>query len=222
MDIQNVNSNTSHQLQQQGELGKSEMGKNDFLQLLIAQMRHQDPINPLDSADFAAQLAQFNSVEQLINVNQGIESILESQEMMSMNFTHSMAASLAGKSVKALSDQVFLPAEGEIPIHFKLNRSAENVDLIIRASDGSEVRRVSMENLQAGDNSWIWDGRDQNGNRLGEGGYTVEIVDPEGDTGLGSLVYTEGVVEKVRFEDGGVFLIVNDLKIPISDVEEVG
>ncbi|MEX0773120.1 MAG: flagellar hook capping FlgD N-terminal domain-containing protein, partial [Balneolales bacterium] len=45
-----------------------EMGKEEFLQLLIAQMRHQDPLNPMEGTEFASQLAQFNSVEQLINV----------------------------------------------------------------------------------------------------------------------------------------------------------
>src|SRR6056297_2956203 len=72
-----------------------ELGKNEFLQLLVAQLQNQDPINPMEGTEFATQLAQFNSVEQLINMNSGIQNLTQMQEVMSNGLNNSLASSLA-------------------------------------------------------------------------------------------------------------------------------
>ena len=84
---------------------RNAMGQQEFLQLLVAQMKNQDPINPMDGTEFASQLAQFNSVEQLIGVNSALTDLQQSQNVMSAGLTNSMAASLTGKEVKALSNE---------------------------------------------------------------------------------------------------------------------
>ncbi len=96
------------------------MGKNEFLQLLVAQMKNQDPMNPLNSTQFATQLAQFNSVEQLINLNNGVQALTNSQNMMSTGLTNTMAASIAGKSVKAISDAVYHTSGKSTDLHYQL------------------------------------------------------------------------------------------------------
>lgn len=222
MDINSINSNTMSAFQNQNTAGKSEMGQDQFLQLLVAQMRNQDPINPVDGADFASQLAQFNSVEQLIDVNSGLKTLQSSQDIMSASLTNSMAATLTGKQVRALSNEVNLSAEGSSEINFKLRSAAEEVEIVIRDSSGTEVRRESLNSQPSGDSSWTWDGKNNSGERLGEGNYQVEVVAKNGDESVNSLVYIEGVANKVRFSGEGVFLSVNGIEIPIGDVEEVG
>ncbi|MEX2600511.1 MAG: flagellar hook capping FlgD N-terminal domain-containing protein [Balneolaceae bacterium] len=199
----------------------TELGQQEFLQLLIAQMRHQDPINPMDGTEFASQLAQFNSVEQLIGVNEGIETLRNSQELMSSSLTNSMAASLTGQSVKALSDQVYLEPAQSASVSYKLQNSASQLDIIVRGADGNEIRRETMAGAPAGENQWIWDGYNNSGERMGEGNYTVEVVASNEGAAVESLVYTEGIVDKVRFTGQGVLLTVNGVEIPIGDVEEV-
>jgi len=222
MDISNINSLTSMANNERTSGNKNNLGQQEFLQLLVAQMRNQDPINPLDGAEFASQLAQFNSVEQLINVNSGLSRLQSSQELMSSSLTNSMAASLTGKSVKALSNEIHLPSGGTSDINFKLNNSASEVEIIIRSENGSEIRRETLQGLASGDNSWQWDGRNDSGDRMADGNYTVEVKASNDGSRVDSLVYVEGTVDKVRYTGNGVFLSLNNIQVPIGDVEEVG
>lgn len=221
MEISNLaNLTQTHSSSQEGK-PNTQLGQQEFLQLLIAQMRHQDPINPLDGAEFASQLAQFNSVEQLIGVNERIETLQGSQELMSNSLTNSMAASLTGQSVKALSNQVHLEPAQSAAVTYKLQNAATQVDIVVRGADGNEIRRETLEGAPSGENQWIWDGYNSAGDRMADGNYTIEVVASNEGTSVDSLVYTEGTVDKVRFTGQGVLLSVNGVEIPIGDVEEV-
>jgi flagellar basal-body rod modification protein FlgD len=222
MNIQSINSITSAAVNQRGTENKGKLGQQEFLQLLVAQMRHQDPINPLDGAEFASQLAQFNSVEQLISVNGGIRELQQSQEMMSASLTNSMAASLTGKQVKALSNQVYLNPVEPADIKFELNNSANEVEIIVRSASGAEVRREVIQGAPSGENQWQWDGRNNMGDRMGEGQYSIEINASNEDGKVNSLMFIEGVATKVRYTGNGVYISVNNVLVPIGDVEEIG
>ncbi len=202
--------------------GKSELGQQEFMQLLVAQLQNQDPINPMDGAEFAAQLADFNSVEQLISVNNRLENLAISQDLMGASLTNSMAASLTGKQVRALSNELALSNTGGTDIKYKLNDSATEVEIIIRTKSGAEIRKETFTGIPSGDNSWNWDGLDSNGQRMGEGEYTVEVIAKNGENSVASLTFTEGYATKVRYTSQGVYLTVNGIDIPIGDVEEVG
>lgn len=221
MNIESINSLTSQAFTQRDTDNKNKLGQQEFLHLLVTQMRNQDPMNPLDGAEFAAQLAQFNTVEQLIGVNDELKMLKESHEMMSVSMVNSMATSLTGKNVKALSNQIYLSAEGASTIQYELNNSAQDVEIIIRNSSGNEVRREVLEGVPSGENSWAWDGRNDEGIDVSEGRYTVEIMAANEDSSVQSLVFTEGIAEKVRFQGDGVFIMVNNIPIPIGDVQEV-
>lgn len=220
MDVQGINPTLTQY--NSAPQGKGELGQQEFLQLLVAQLQNQDPVNPMDGAEFAAQLADFNSVEQLISVNKGLDNLALSQDLMGASLTNSMAASLTGKEVRALSNQISLSSEGNAEVNYKLNDSATNVEIIIRTESGAEVRRESLSGVPSGDNAWSWDGLDSNGQRMGEGEYTVEVVAKNGDNGVGALTFLEGFASKVRYTGQGVYLTVNGIDIPIGDVEEVG
>jgi flagellar basal-body rod modification protein FlgD len=220
MDVQGINPALT-QLSSAPQ-GKSQLGQQEFLQLLVAQLQNQDPVNPMDGAQFASQLAQFNSVEQLIGVNEGLGNLAISQDLMGASLTNSMAASLTGKEVRALSNKISLSSEGNAEINYKLNDSATDVEIVIRTASGAEVRRESLSGVPSGDNAWTWDGLDTNGQRMGEGEYTVEVIAKNGDNNVGALTFLEGFASKVRYTGQGVFLSVNGIDIPIGDVEEVG
>lgn len=223
MELHNINSQTATAFSKQDPVKKNEMGQQQFLQLLVSQMRHQDPINPLDGADFAAQLAQFNSVEQLINVNDGIKELQNSQETMSTGLTNSLAASLTGKNVKAVSDGVYLEAGGSTDIQYKLNNSASNVDIVIQDMNGREIRSESFQNVPAFSHAWTWDGKNNHGDRMPEGQYQVAVkASNDDDSNVDALSYIEGMATKVRYTGEGVKLTVNGVDVPIGDVEEIG
>lgn len=202
--------------------GKASLGKNDFLQLLVAQMKNQDPINPMDGTQFASQLAQFNSVEQLINLNEGMNLMAESQQMMNTGLSNTMASSLAGKSIRALSDKVALQPTGDADIQFKLNNVATSSRLTIKDAAGNVVRTQDLGNLGSGDHTWTWDGRSDSGSRVPEGTYSVSIEASNGDAKVDVLTFMEGTAEKVNYSGEGVRLLVNGVYIPLGDVETVG
>jgi len=83
------------------------LGKEDFLTLLIAQLKNQNPLRPMDDKDFIAQLAQFNSLEQLQALNQGMEALLELQQL-------GQASTLVGKSIVARLDGSGRTVEGTV------------------------------------------------------------------------------------------------------------
>lgn len=225
MDISGITSEMQQKTDRAGaaRTGNKNLGKDEFLQLLVAQMKNQDPINPMDGTQFAAQLAQFNSVEQLINLNSGMQALAESQQMMNSGLSNAMAASLAGKTVRALSDKVGLTAGSEAKVHFRLNSAAASVTLTVTDAAGNVVRTEKLENITGGDHSWVWDGRAENGTPLPEGTYSIK-VDAKGgdDSSVSALTFIEGIAERVHYSGHGVELVVNGVHIPIGDVEDIG
>ena len=85
-----------------GPADQGTLGKEDFLRLLVTQLRNQDPINPVKGEDFAAQLAQFSSVEQLQNINANLENNLEMDLLLNQALNNTLATTLIGNNVKAI------------------------------------------------------------------------------------------------------------------------
>lgn len=223
MNISNI-SNLSNQTGNSvsNDAGNPKLGKDEFLQLLVAQMKNQDPINPMDGTQFASQLAQFNSVEQLINLNDGMNALAQSQQMMSNGLSNTMAASLAGKTVRALSNQVAVGENGDTELQFRINDIATEVEITITDESGNTIRKETIENVGSGDHSWNWDGKSDAGNRVPKGIYSIRVDAKNGDDQVPSLTFIEGVAEKVHYSGNGVELKVDGIFIPLGDVEDIG
>ncbi|MBW1702547.1 MAG: flagellar hook assembly protein FlgD, partial [Deltaproteobacteria bacterium] len=84
--------------------GDSTLGKDAFLNLLVTQLRHQDPLSPMESTQFTAQLAQFSSLEQLSSVNENLGIL----RIYQASINNSQAVGFIGKTVKASGDSVYL------------------------------------------------------------------------------------------------------------------
>lgn len=195
-----------------------QLGKDEFLKLLITQLQNQDPMNPLEGTEFATQLAQFNSVEQLLNLNEQVASLSEAQMMMSSGLNNSLAANLTGKNVKVVSDFIEPESGG---MHFRLQDSASSVELNILDANGTLIRSDTLGSLGKGDHHWIWDGKSGDGKSVPEGSYIVKLSAKNGDSEVAGLTFTEGEVEKVRFTGQGVKVMVNGQLLPLGDVEEI-
>lgn len=198
------------------------LGKNDFLKLLVTQMKNQDPINPMDGTKFASQLAQFNSVEQLINLNSGIDALAQSQQQLNSGISNTMAASLTGKKVRALSSKVGLTAGEDTTIHFELQDVATDAKIVISDAEGNTVRTEELGKLGAGKHEWTWDGTSDAGNEAPEGVYSIEIQAHNKEADVQALTFIEGTAQKVRYSANGVELFVNGAYVPLGDVQEIG
>jgi flagellar basal-body rod modification protein FlgD len=196
----------------------SAMGKEDFLNLLIAQLQNQDPLNPTDSTEFTAQLAQFSSLEQLGNVNQNLMELKDFQA----SINNSQAVSLIGKAITANGNSIQLTDDGPVQCDFNL---ADDADLIVASiydSTGEFVTEFESKNLSAGSHSLLWDGTDQNRARMASGNYTFEILaaDANGQD-IDTTTFINGTVDRVTFENNATYLIAGNQKFALNDVIEI-
>ncbi len=194
------------------------MGKDDFLNLLITQLQNQDPLNPTDSTEFTAQLAQFSSLEQLGNVN---ENLMELNNFQA-SINNSQAVSLIGKAITATGNSIQLTDDGQVQCDFSLKNDAALVVANIYDSTGKFVADFESQNLSAGQHSLFWDGTDKQGNRVTNGNYTFEILaaDAKGRD-IDATPFFSGTVDKVTFENNTSYLISGNQKIALGDVIEV-
>jgi flagellar basal-body rod modification protein FlgD len=194
------------------------MGKDEFLKLLVAQLQAQDPLNPMDSTEFTAQLAQFSSLEQLQNVNNNLEDMSTSQAVLS----NSQAVSYIGKTITAVGDTVTVQKDVDNRMQIELAANSDKVYVTISDQMGNFIRDVEVGALLAGSHEISWDGRDYMGNTVQEGVYRFEVnaVDSEGNA-VGSKKFVSGTVSGVAFENGIAYLVSDEMKIAMGDVISV-
>jgi flagellar basal-body rod modification protein FlgD len=198
------------------------LDKDDFMKLLITKMSHQDPLSPTDDETFIAELAQFSSLEQLQNLNGSLSTALQWDFLQNQTINNTMATSLIGRQVKAETTGYYLSDSNKPKISFTTDQYAQNVTITIKASDGTVVRTLSKSDVAPGQASIDWDGKDENGNRLAKGFYTVTLSasNANGESFTPST-YIEGKVKGIVYRDGQAYLQVNDEEISLSDVREI-
>ncbi len=193
----------------------SVMGKEDFLELLVAQLQHQDPLNPSESTEFTAQLAQFSSLEKL----QNIDATLNEFEVYQSTLNNIQTSGFIGKTVTATGSTFGVDDGKPDPIRFDLTTDADSVYVQIYDNFGGFVTDIRAGSRQAGEQQVAWDGLDSNGSIVADGTYTFTVMatDTDGAT-VASTSYTTGVVTGVDYETGNTNLLINDQKIPIGSV----
>jgi len=194
------------------------VSKDDFLQMLVAQIKTQDPLNPMDGTEFAAQLAQFSSVEQLYNINTNLTALQTAQAAA----TNNQAIGYIGKTILANGDSVTLGQTGSADLAFSLGSAAAAVGARIYRPNGTLVRTISADALSDGTHTLSWDGKDGNGNRVDAGQYSFEIlaVDNIGQT-VTAATYQTGKVTGVTMASGSAALLLGDDQVALSDVVRV-
>jgi flagellar basal-body rod modification protein FlgD len=215
MDINAVAGAQSHSAAKSATTGLVDNFET-FLTLLTAQLKNQDPLAPMDSGEFTSQLVQFTSVEQAIATNQHLENLVSMASTSSAN----AAVSYIGKEVTV--DSFTSPLiNGEAGWSFTLPEgSVENV-LTVTDKNGSVVYTQTHE-LAAGTHTYMWDGKDTNGNQMPDGDYNLVIRSRDAD-GVMQPRASEftGVVGAVIFENGQPLLDIGGKIVRISDIKSI-
>jgi flagellar basal-body rod modification protein FlgD len=193
------------------------LGKDTFLTLLVAQLRHQDPLNPMEGTEFTAQLAQFSSLEQLQNVNDNMSNMQVTQEE-DLIFK---AMGFMGKEVDVLGSELTLTENAIAKGGFSLEASG---DCVVTVFDvyGKAVKNIPMGYMEPGTHSFEWDGTSDNGDVLEEGTYNfaVTAVDSAGQE-LSVESFISGLVDRVNIEGGTPMLYVGDVPVALPNVRDV-
>jgi flagellar basal-body rod modification protein FlgD len=195
-----------------------ELDRQDFLKLLINQIAQQDPLNPADSSEFLAQLAQFSGLEQMISMNSKLDALALSEAAS----TSTSMATLIGREVTAIGDTVELGETEPAELVFELPADTESLEVSITDSNGQVVRTYELSGRSAGAQQISWDGCDQDGNRLppGEYRFSVSGVDAEGNA-VEASERTSGIVTGITFDKGYPELLIGDRRISLGDVIEI-
>ena len=126
------------------------LGKDEFLNLLVAQLRNQDPLDPSDPKDFAAQLAQFSTVEQLLKIGEEMQAQSDRDLMMIGAINAGTAVQFLGHSVLMQGNDVTVPASGPLDIQVEVQGTGGSGELVLYDDQGKEAARLSVRGLGGG------------------------------------------------------------------------
>lgn len=201
------------------KVGGDELDRDAFLQMFLAQLRNQDPFNPLESHDLAAQLAQFTSLEKLNSIDEGIAGMANkanpTQSFEALNFI--------GKTIQGDSSKIIrMDEESAHQIEFNLAGNAQSADISIRDAMGREIRRMEARDLTSGPNSITWDGRIDSGSMATPGEYAVIIeAKNAADQRIHAETKFQGKVTGVNFTAQGPVLMLGKQTVRMSDVRGI-
>ena len=190
------------------------MNKDDFLKLFVAQLQHQDPLNPRDGAEFVAQLAQLSQVEQAYNMNTNLQQLMTLQQEASAL----SAVSFIGKEALVPGNRIDLAAGGKPTLRFRLSEPVQQLQVEIKSSAGATVKILTLGAQASGEGSIAWDGTDSSGKALPAGTYRFGVtgIGAGGKSVTGTTLF-EGMVDAVSL-DGGTALSVAGESIPLANV----
>lgn len=189
---------------------------SNFLLLLTKQLQNQDPLSPMDTAQFTQQLVSFSSVEQMIQSNQRLEQLINLQSA-----TNAFGAvSFLGNQVAVDTDKVSLK-DGKASFQYEIDRKATRAVLRVADASGNTVL-VQEANRDVGTYKVDWNGKDAFGNQLPDGAYQVSVSYAD-DTGeiYSSKMTTFGVVDSTEIQDGEVQLFIGKVGFPIDKIVKV-
>lgn len=190
--------------------------KNDFLTLLVTQLRNQDPLSPLQPHEFAAQLAQFTSVEQLTQLNEGMARQEDSLAMATLLSKTSFSAGLLGRQIVAAGDQVTIPAGSAGRVRIEVGGTGGHAELKLTDSTGREVATRDLGSLPPGRQTLTLPAD------LPAGSYHYSItVTGAGDKKVNVTTYTTGTVDGISFQDGRIVLKLGAIDIDLDDLAEI-
>lgn len=197
-----------------------QLDKNAFLELMVAQLKHQDPLSPQDNAQFVSQLAQFSSLEGVQNLNTSMSSMASS-----MSSSQALQASaLVGRQVHVKGDVASLGSEGGITVIASLERSTPALSMRIENGNGEVLQRVQLGQHAAGDQPLTWDGMSAANTRLPPGNYRVVVESMLDGKAEQQPVYVPANVDSVTFGKNGDLALNLDTTatVTISDIKRIG
>jgi flagellar basal-body rod modification protein FlgD len=193
------------------------MGKDEFLKLFVTQLRHQDPMNPMSSEQLAVQLAQFTSVEQLLNISDQLAKQAEINNQMVVALGGANAVNTLGRSVTAIGDQVGIPDGTGVTA--SVGGNGGTATLRIYDAGGNVVGSRELGAVGPGRQTFPL-GDAAEGLAPGSYRYGIEVTDAQG-TPVPVQTYSTGRVDGIRHGPNGPVLLAGSLEIPLVSVVEI-
>ncbi|RZM13146.1 MAG: flagellar hook assembly protein FlgD [Sphingomonas sp.] len=178
---------------------KTTLDQSDFLALMTAQMKNQDPFNPVDNTQMVAQMAQFSSTAGISQMNATLSGIATKLGATSA----SDAMAYVGKTVLTEGSTAYERTSGGIAGAVELDAKASDVQVSIADSDGRVVKTMQLGSQAAGTATYDWDGKDDAGNAVEAGPYTVSVAAADGSSTVAARGLVWAPVESASLPSGG-------------------
>lgn len=194
-----------------------ELDKNAFLKLLVAQLQNQDPTAAQDPNQMVQQMTAYSQLEQMQNSN----TLLQGIQLQNQGLFQAQAASLVGKKVRVTQPNFDLKS-GAATVGVDLDAAAASTTLYIKDASGKLVATLQKGAQESGTHLFEWNGRDDQGNLLADGTYTVEVTAKDAD-GKAVTASTSSyvTVESVAFANGAVLLMAGGHSFTLDKVNEI-
>lgn len=194
----------------------SALGRDDFLKLLVTQLRYQNPLDPMGNEAFIAQSAQFSALEATRDMSENVKALVELQKSAS----RTAALGWIGKDVSARQSTIALSENSPADLTYSLSADAD-VTVTIHNTNGVSVRTIETGEQLSGDHTYTWDGRNDDGILMPSGEYTYKVaaVDAAGNEVAASGIIS-GIVDGLIFGDEA-YVSIGGTRVPLSAVTEV-
>jgi len=199
-----------------GAASKASLGQDAFLQLLVSELKNQDPTQAQDPNAMISQMAQFSALEQQTNTN----SLLTGMQTQVSALFQSQSANLIGKKVQATSNNLTLSG-GTATVDVNAASAGTGV-MTIKNATGQVVATIGPGLLSAGDNPITWNGKGNNGLQLPDGDYTVSVAaQTASGAAISTTTSTQAVVTAVSFVNGQVMVTAGGNQYSLANVTEI-
>jgi flagellar basal-body rod modification protein FlgD len=196
------------------------LGGTDFLTLMLAQLKHQDPTSPVDANAFLTQLAQLSQVQGITQLNSSFSTL--SNSLASSQALQ--ASSLLGHQALVTSSTATLAANGTVSGAVKVPQTTAQVVLDIADSSGALVRQIDLGAQSSGLANFTWDGKGGDGTQAPAGTYTLTAQYAGAGKGTAATTLVNGTVESVSMGAGQTGLTLNVAgigSVPFSGVQQI-
>jgi len=197
---------------------KQQLGQEEFLNLMMTQLKNQDPFKPMESGEFLGQLAQFGTVQGLAGLQNSFNSLASSL----VSNQALQAASLVGRSALVASNKAMLAGGGVVEGAVDVPATTGNVKIEIRDSAGQVVRNLELGSQNAGLVRFEWDGVTNDGEPAPAGTYTVAATYQRDKGSEAADTFVAAPIDSVLFSSNGFAVQLRGLgEVPFSTVREI-
>lgn len=198
---------------------KKELGQTEFLDLMLTQMQNQDPLNPMESGDFLAQLAQFGTVNGITELQNSF-SVLADQLQSNQAL---QASTLVGRSVLVEGDSAEHIQGSQFKAAVNTDTSVDQLLVNIVDASGQQVQQLNLGAQSPGSVNFVWDGKDVDGNEVPNGTYSIQAIGQAAGDQFSLNTLVNAKVESVTLGNGSEPLLNLGSAglVSISQVSEV-
>ena len=194
-----------------------ELGQDQFFELMVAQLKNQDPINPLDGQDYLGQLAQFGTVSGIQQLQTSFDQL--SQSLQSLHALQ--ASSMVGRSVTLESSQGYLTETEALQGTVNVDTTVRDLTLIVNDLNGQEIRRINIGHHNPGPVAFSWDGLNAHGVEANPGLYQIRVEGNVNGTNQSFISHIKAQVQSVSLEPSGSGITLNLLGLGEHRLDEI-